>query len=569
VSAKVSTSGLLTMLASAAVVVVLYYADLANTPVLANYLDALGDRVVGAWPVLRQFHVASMILPCLVVGLAFFIVTTVVVAVFVRPRAGEKMERRLKKAADRKRRRLRKIEVAECIVLDQPAAWPLDMPLMTFGKDSWTLRDSFGDVLIVGQKGSGKSSASGKTVAMTYLRAGFGGLVVCSQIEEAEVWRSYLRAAGRESDGRFFTMDGSMRFNFLQYESEKVGAESVENLTNLLLTVSSSRQSQATGSNAEFWLLQKKRLIRNCLSLLKVSKEPVQLSNLYKLMISAPQDVAQTKNDDWKKNSYVSQCLSKGDRDGDLEWPMLRHFWLREWPALKERPTVESDFSGMLDNVARGELAELFGTTNTLTPDDILDGRVVVIDIPLMRYDEVGRYAALIWIQLFQRAMNRRSYVEPENRPMFLWEDESQYFCLPNDSRFQTTSRHKGISVVRLTQNIPNFRHSYGSQDAVDSLLGGHVTKVFHRNDCPVTNEWASKIIAKDKSYKHSLSESSSVQANASVSQSEEYSCSTMEFLGLKNGGASNNHVVESVLFQSGRLWQKDKRWLLTNWKQA
>jgi len=84
-----------------------------------------------------------------------------------------------------------------------------------------------------------------------------------------------------------------------------------------------------------------------------------------------------------------------------------------------------------------------------------------------------------------------------------------------------------------------------------------------------VTNEWASKIIAKDKSYKHSLSESGSVQAKASVSQSEEYSCSTMEFLGLKNGGAGNNHVVESVLFQSGRLWQKDKRWLLTNWKQA
>ena len=113
------------MLASAAVVVALYYADLANTPVLANYLDALGDRVVGAWPVLRQFHVASMILPCLVVGLAFFIVATVLVAIFVRARTGEKMERRLKKAADRKRRRLRKIEIAECVVLDQPTAWPL------------------------------------------------------------------------------------------------------------------------------------------------------------------------------------------------------------------------------------------------------------------------------------------------------------------------------------------------------------------------------------------------------------------------------------------------------------
>lgn len=95
-NAKVSTSGLLTMLASAAVVVALYYADLANTPVLANYLDALEDYVVGTCPVLRQFHVSPMILPCLVVGLAFFIVATVLVAIFVKPRPGEKMERQLR-----------------------------------------------------------------------------------------------------------------------------------------------------------------------------------------------------------------------------------------------------------------------------------------------------------------------------------------------------------------------------------------------------------------------------------------------------------------------------------------
>ena len=42
-----------------------------------------------------------------------------------------------------------------------------------------------------------------------------------------------------------------------------------------------------------------------------------------------------------------------------------------------------------------------------------------------------------------------------------------------------------------------------------------------------------------------------------------------MEFLGLKNGGKINNYLVQSVLFQSGRLWQKDKRWVLTNWKQV
>ena len=50
----------------------------------------------------------------------------------------------------------------------------------------------------------------------------------------------------------------------------------------------------------------------------------------------------------------------------------------------------------MFDPLTRGKIGELFGTETNLTPGDILDGKIVVIDIPVAKYREVGQYAALI-----------------------------------------------------------------------------------------------------------------------------------------------------------------------------
>jgi hypothetical protein len=109
----------------------------------------------------------------------------------------------------------------------------------------------------------------------------------------------------------------------------------------------------------------------------------------------------------------------------------------------------------------------------------------------------------------------------------------------------------------------------------VDTLLGNHATKIFHRNGDPTTNEWASKVIAKETAYKQSLSNSGSLQSstgfssNASVTEVEEDSCPPKEFIGLKNGGKKNGYIVEGILFQSGRLWNKDQRWTVRRFKQA
>src|SRR6266478_8573176 len=155
----------------------------------------------------------------------------------------------------------------------QPQAaeyWALDLPLIRFSErlpDTWTLADACQGVLIMGENGSGKTSGSGRLLARKYLQSGFGGLVLCFKTDEADLWRSYLKAAGRENDGCFFGVDQAFRFNFLDWEARKSGVDFAENLVTLLIDIASiQKRTEATGSEAHFWLPQKKKLIRNLIA---------------------------------------------------------------------------------------------------------------------------------------------------------------------------------------------------------------------------------------------------------------------------------------------------------------
>ncbi|MGA8657785.1 MAG: TraM recognition domain-containing protein [Chthoniobacterales bacterium] len=462
--------------------------------------------------------------------------------------------------------------------------WALDLPLVRFSEldaDVWTLADSFQGVLIMGENGSGKTSGSGQLFARKYLENGFGGLVLCFKTDEAELWRGYLKEAGREADGRFFGVGEQFRFNFMDYEALSSGVDFAENLVTLLVDIASvQKRAVTTGAEQEFWLPQKKKLLRNAITLLLMAEESIQLRTLNQMIVSSPTTLDHTTSPGWQENSFLFNVLERAEKRSQKhpEWDLVRNYWMYERPALeaKTRGTIEADFTGMFDPLTRGKIGELFGTVTNLTPDDIFEGKIVVVDLPVARYREVGQYAALIWAQLFQRAVDRRSYQEPLARPVFLWEDEAHYFTIDQDAQFQSTARSKGISTVRLSQNLPNFLDAYGpnGKHKVETLLGNHATKIFHRNGDPTTNEWAAKIIAKETLYKHSISTSGSIHApigvnsQTSVSEVEEDSCPPKEFIGLKNGGRKNSFIVEGVLFQSGRLWKKDQRWTVRKFRQ-
>jgi hypothetical protein len=447
------------------------------------------------------------------------------------------------------------------------ARWPLDMPLVAMSKhaaDQWRLRDALSGLVILGNNGSGKTTSSGRIVAQSFLRANLGGLILCAKTDEATRFVKYAKAMGRERDLRVFGVDEPYRFNFISYEAERTNVQ-VESLVHMLVTIATGRRTEAKGDEATFWKPQKLKFLRNCITLLLMAGESVDLVSIYKILSSAPQDLDQVDKRSWQDKSYLYHLLIKADQKSPHhpELPMVKTYWLTEWAKLnpKTRGTVEADLTGLLDPLTRGALGELFSGQSNLTPDDVLGGRLVVVNIPEREHYEAARYCALIWMQMLERTVDRREFRAGEDRPIFIWIDEAQLYAHETDPFFQATCRSKGCAVVRICQNYPLLRVAYGSKDVVDSLLENHVSKILHRNDGE-TNEWAARLIGKHIDVRHSISRNGTSGSDQQISASEHEvdSCPTSEFINLRSGGPPD-WLAEAVLFQSGRQWLGSLRW--------
>jgi hypothetical protein len=119
--------------------------------------------------------------------------------------------------------------------------WDLSRPLLKLStKDALTIGRASEGVLIMGGTGAGKSSASGRQLILSFLNAGFGGLVLCAKSDETRMWQRYCAETGRSEDLIIFSPEHPWRFNFLDFELQRKGrgAGLTENLRKLLAAFS-------------------------------------------------------------------------------------------------------------------------------------------------------------------------------------------------------------------------------------------------------------------------------------------------------------------------------------------
>lgn len=455
----------------------------------------------------------------------------------------------------------------------------LDQPLLYFSKeDIWRVRDACEGTQIFGAIGSGKTSGSGQAIAKAFLKAGFGGLVLTAKPDERELWERYCRETGRINSLIVFSPSQPFRFNFLDYELKRPdeGAGLTENLVNLFYTVMevAERSQGKGGSNDSYWERTLKQLLRNIIDLLKISRGALSLGDMYKLVTSAPLSNEQLHNENWQQNSFCHQCVEAGEakektplEQNDFE--LTARFWFSEFPNLAEktRSVIVSNFTSMADGFLRGMLRELFCTTTNIVPELTHQGAILVVDLPVKKFLEVGKYAQVVMKYIWQQAVERRDTTNP--KPVFLWADEAQNFVTSYDMQFQATARSSRACTVYISQNLPNYYAELGGEQAgkarADSLLGNFQTKVFHANGDSVTNTWAADLIA--KSIQHRGNRGSSRQNEFGIDiggrhtttasyEVVEYDVLPQEFTYLKKGGPENNLETEAIAFQGGRRWK-------------
>jgi hypothetical protein len=458
--------------------------------------------------------------------------------------------------------------------------WPDHCGLVDLGGDVWRLKDACEGTMVFGGTGSGKTSGSGRMFAESFLRAGFGGLVLCAKPDEPGLWRRYASAAGRESDLVMFGGAEDWSFNFMRYESLRSGAGAglTENLVNLFMEVASigSGDARARGGDP-FWERAMRSLVRNCVDVLSMSGEPVSLHSMFELIRSAPTVPADLASREWKSKSACWRLLEGArERARGTSWEVdcleVSGYWLSDFPMLgdKTRGSIVAMFSTLAEALMRGKMRELFCEGTSLTPEDVISGKIVVVDLPVKVWSEVGRMAAVIWKYCLQKAVERRvDNAAGQGRPLFLWADECQHFVSRYDSLFQATARSSRAASVYLTQNYPSLTSAFGAgaegKALADSLLGNMGTKVFHANSDSETNRFAAELVGKRLQTRRSSGAGASFSfgghasvgssSNSGKSEQMDFEIQPMEFTTLRKGGPENGHAADALVFQNGRLW--------------
>jgi hypothetical protein len=458
--------------------------------------------------------------------------------------------------------------------------WSEHNGLVDLGGDPWRIKDACEGTIIFGGTGSGKTSGSGRALATSFLSAGFGGLVLCAKPDEPGLWRRYAEETGRGGDLVMFGNGEPWAFNFMRHETLRSGAGAglTENLVNLIMEVSSigSGGAQARGGDP-FWERAMRSLIRNCADALLMAGDAVTLHAMFEVIRSAPTEPAHLASREWRQGSACCRLLDAArqraiGKSWDVDCVEVCGYWLSQFPKLgeKTRGSIVAMFSSLAESLMRGKMRELFCEGTNLSPDDVLAGRIVVVNLPVKEWSEVGRMAAVLWKYCLQKAVERR----PDNadglrRPLFVWADECQHFASRYDSLFQATARSSRVASVYMTQNYPSLVAALGGEDlgkaATDSLLGNMGTKIFHANSDRETNQMAADLVGKRLQSLRNCGAGSSVtlggQPSAGSSSSRgrsehmDYEIQPMEFSMLRKGGPENGNASDALVFQNGRLW--------------
>lgn len=459
-------------------------------------------------------------------------------------------------------------------------SFPLDSVLYHFNEtEPFTIRQACEGVQIFGGIGSGKTSGSGAALAKSFLRNGFGGLVLCAKKDEVDTWKRYAAETGKTNKLLIFDASGDWCFPFLQYEVEREGegAGYTENLVRLFTTVQEAieRGKAGGGGGDPYWTRAMQQLVRNAIDLCMIARGEVSVPLLYDVIASSPRSPEQRGSADWQNTSLCWKLLMEGNDRELNEWEVQDFrstvsFWCEEFCNLapKTRSSIISMFTSMADNLLRRPFRMLFSersaTGQEALPELTHQGIVIVMNLPVKEFGDAGRAAQVIYKYMWQQAAERRD-ITKNDRPIFLWVDEAQNFATEYDMQFQATARSSRACTVYLTQNLPNYYAEMGgahSKYRVDSLVGNLQTKIWHANSDPETNSHAAETIGRSWHKKKGLSVSAGADtysAGQSVSESYDFDVIPQTFTKLRKGSPVNDFKVDGIVYQNGRVWGNGK----------
>lgn len=416
-----------------------------------------------------------------------------------------------------------------------PYKGSLDTPLLRFGRqDVFTTRDAMESIAIFGGMGSGKTSGSARALATAFLRCGYGGLVMCATVNEADRWRQLAAETGRSHSLIFIDRTAERRFNFLDYAQTTLGRDDFnENVVAVFEAIAETfTGSTDNGGENSFFQLAAVNLIRSTLPILFNAYGTLRLKDVVRFIDSAPRSTADLKNREWRSSSFFAQSMFKAHNNvlpgthaaTDIE--TYGNFWTEQFAPLadKTRTNIIATLNNMLSPFLTGYINRLLCTDTNILPEYSHEGAIIVLNLPTHTDGKVAQATQKIFKYLWQKSVQSR-HTDEKTRPVFLWADECQYFISKEDYQFIGTSRERKAANVYITQDMPSYNAAIlgcgGSDEEAKALLAKFQTKIFHSNTDETTCDYASSYIGKIKKYNITKSVTATSGMNTGGNQDE------------------------------------------------
>ena len=129
-------------------------------------------------------------------------------------------------------------------------------------------------------------------LALKYLAAGFGGLVLTVKPDEKDVWVDYCAKTGRTKDLLIVEPGQDNFFNFLDYTGGTGNDFLTENIVQVLKTVINASAEKSGGkADDPFWETALDMLIFNVIDLCKLAYGTISVQKMFEIVQSLPKAV--------------------------------------------------------------------------------------------------------------------------------------------------------------------------------------------------------------------------------------------------------------------------------------
>jgi type IV secretory pathway TraG/TraD family ATPase VirD4 len=438
-----------------------------------------------------------------------------------------------------------------------PGVSELDDAVLDLGNGrKFTERNSHDGVLIIGAKGSGKSSLL-KTFIRGMLHHMYGGVVLAVKENVVHNLAEEMDKAGRKSDLIILGPDSGHRFNFFD------GCKTVIDAATVCQAISDAISDRSQGDNADgtFWRAQSARIHRATYALVKMVHGRFDYKEAAKLWAGRANSLAELADPSWQASSPLAAALRQAKPMAKLnpDLALAIDLFEADFPAFGDRlqGSLSACVSMAYDELLRSPLVEMFSGTSTFAMKDLLD-RSKVCAPGLAALDST---AGAITNAILQYSFCKAATDSPREHSSFLVSDECQFTVTRELMRAMTVLREYRVCTVLATQNIAVLDDRLGVNGR-EGLCALCETKIFCAQNHGATRQWASEQVGKVKRMISTVTRTSAQKigqsSTKSVSEHEawEDAVPPIHFAKLRNGAESVGNIVETILLKNGTYFR-------------